>query len=168
MRFAVGIGFVLILQWGQLAQARGISLETDVVASLNAVLESTVQFHKSMFGRDEVAIGESLDELLETLSSARSVLHSMPPHDRQHLDVIINAVRSQVERAQYSSGHERREHVKEAFYQLAHMTRIYKLDPKYQVFFCARDRSHWVQRSKTSAKNPVNPETLAQCGKIVR
>ena len=159
---------VLVLQWSLAAEARGIQLEDDVLSSLNAVLESTVDFHKSMFGRDEVAIGESLDELLEKLNSARAAIHSMAPHDRQHLEFIINAIRNQVERVQYSAGHERREYVKEAFYQLAHMTRIYKLDPKYQVFFCAQDRSHWVQKRKTSAKNPVNPETLAKCGKIVR
>lgn len=165
--------FASLLMIGHLAsssvaQARGIEVEERVAERLNGVLEGAVLLHQSLHAGDEMALSDSIDRLLERLREARASASAMAPHDRQHLEFIINAIRAQVERVPYASGRERRDHVKEAFYQIAHMTRIYKLDSKYQVFFCAQDRSHWVQARRTLAKNPVNPDTLGQCGKIVR
>jgi hypothetical protein len=164
------IQIVILVSFLGLSQvsAKGIELAEPVARRLNALLESTVEFHKSIFDQNEVAIGDSLDELLARVNEARAAISHLPAHDRQHLEVILNAIKSQLEQSQFSSGPARKEHVREAFYQHAHMTRIYQLDPKFQVFFCPQDRSHWVQAGRGSARNPINPETLEQCGKVVR
>src|SRR5690606_33404779 len=93
--------------------AKGIELAEPITNRLNAVLESTVELTKSIFDEDEIAIGYTLDELIGRLNEARASISHLPAHDRQHLEVILNAIKSQLEQTQFSSGPARKEHVKE-------------------------------------------------------
>ncbi len=148
------------------ASGRSIPLNGAVTVELNELLELTTELHDSLVEKDEDLIEVSLDRIMSQLARTKKLSFAVADHTRSHLERILEAIRIQFEMFQATDGETKRGHLKEAFYQLAHLRRIYDLDSKFRIVFCEKDRASWVQVG-WKAKNPVNPETLGSCGKVV-
>lgn len=168
MRFLTILSVVL-LGFGGIAQAskRGppIVLESNVANELNRLLNSSELVQKSVVSQDEKLIQHSLRQMIVNIDRARVVSGIVNGNSRHHLLKILEAARYHLEYVKVSQGEQRRESFKEALAQISNLPRIYALDSKYRIFFCSKDRSSWVQSTK-SPQNPIHPQTLGGCGKL--
>ena len=146
---------------------RAIVLSQVLTSELNQLLSDSGELHRSFFNQNEESISQALSKTLKQINRAKESSVVIEEHSRSHLNKILDAAKGRLELTQTTEGDARRRNLKSAFEQLAHLARIYKVDRRFRIFFCPKDRSSWVKVG-WKAKNPINPETLANCGKAVK
>lgn len=161
------IVFLLILDDASAAK-RGpnISLGSDLTTTLNQVLDQTVSLQKSVIQKraDESKI--IIAKLVQNLDSARRLSASEPINIRSHLLKLLNASEAKLVVLLNLRGDVFRASFREAMETVAHFPRIYRLDQKYRILFCDKDKASWVQ-DKTKPQNPVSPDRWLNCGSTV-
>ncbi len=163
----VSLGFLFSFYINSADARRAIVLDESLTQEVNELLGQTVDLQTSFYNQNENEITASLNQTLKQIDDAKSASLVIEEYSRSHLNKILDAAKSRLELTQTTQDEIRRRNLKSAFEQLAHLARIYKVDNKYRIFFCPKDRSSWVQTG-WKAKNPINPETLGSCGKAVK
>lgn len=141
-----------------------IVLSEALKFELNQLLKATNELHSACHKSDEKQIDSSVKSVLSSIERAhqKSVLAE---EQRTHLVKILNAAKGSLILSQTQTGESRRNSFKDAFRQLVQVVKIYKVD-RYRVFFCAKDKSVWLQRS-WKVKNPIHPGKWGDCGQLV-
>jgi hypothetical protein len=132
-------------------------LPPPLVRSLNSVLKAGAGLHKSLVNQDEEQTEMGIRDMIFEIDQARATSRLSKPHERAHLTRILDAAKEQFELTQTAFGDERRTRLEDAYNQLVNLVRIYRLDRSYTIFFCAKDRTTWVQRGM-KPQNPFRPE----------
>ena len=142
-----------------------LHLAPALTNELNSVLRVSDGLHKSLVSHNEEQIEMGLRDLVLQLGKAKGASHLAKPHDRRHLVRILEAAHEQFELTQSSYGDERKARLEEGFNQIANLVRIYKLDRNFGIFFCAKDRTTWIQKG-VKPQNPFRTEgsTREPCG----
>jgi hypothetical protein len=130
-----------------------LALTPKIMNGLNQVLRASDFLHKSLVSKDEEQIELGLRDILVELDRTRVTSIQAKPHERRHLVRIINTAHEQFEQTRTTFGEERRQRLEEAYNQLVNIVRIYRVDRTYGIFFCAKDRTTWIQ----TGNRPQNP-----------
>lgn len=142
-----------------------IDIEGPLKKELNGVLKAAIELHSACVSQDDSQVRASLASVISSID--RAYTHTeMADDDRMLLTKMLESAKAQLEMTKMNEGEEKQGALKEAFNQLVQISQVFKLDD-YPVFFCSKDRSVWLQKS-WKAKNPVNPDKYADCGKRVR
>jgi hypothetical protein len=142
-----------------------IKIKPILKTELNKLLAATNDLHGACFRQNELRIEAQLKIVILKIKLAHQKT-SLAKEPATHLNKMLEAARVQLELAQMNEGEKRQESIKQAFKQLVQIAKVYKLD-NYRIFFCSKDKSVWLQKD-WRAKNPINPENLKHCGKLVR
>lgn len=163
--FVIYLGIFLVpisMCWS--APKGDLALAQDLVVELNMVLKATDSLHKSLISQNEEQVDLSLRDILQQIDRARTASRYAKPHEQRHLIRILEAAREQFELTQSSYGEERRLRLEEAYNQLVNLVRIYRVDPNYGIFFCAKDKTTWIQKG-AKAQNPFRIDgNRSPCG----
>lgn len=163
------IGLVLLIVIASIvgsgsAFARGeLALAPRLTEELNLVLKASDSLHKSLVTQNEEQIDIGLRDVIQQITRARAALSYAKPHERRHLVRILDAAYEQFELTQTTYGNERRQRLEEGFNQLVNIVRIYRVDRTYSIFFCAKDKTSWVQTGNR-AQNPFRSDRREPCG----
>lgn len=153
-----------------------IKLEDQVTKNLGALLKDSEELYKALISQSDVGVKDRLktmnqhaDEALKRSKDTRDVKSNIlrGTASVDHLDWMLIEMKRFIKGAMESSGNERKSFLQETFRQLVLLVKSYQIDHPYQVYFCRKDRSVWLQRG-TKPKNPINPETYSTCGVKVR
>ena len=175
MKSKLLIKFILVLfisgVWSS-AQARRsykkpIKLSNVLSSELNHVLSEANELHHVCADNKTVLIEKQLKSLIGAIKGAKEKVRGTSGWET-HINKTLDQVQDQLETYLMVEpmSKQRKESLKEAFKQIVELAEVYRLD-KYKIFFCAADKSVWLQRSRV-AKNPINPETHSKCGRLVR
>lgn len=164
------LGLILAVAWSSLptsaASPKGrIVLHGKLMAELNLLLHSSEGLHSSFFNRDEDQIEIHIRDLLNQVNRTRQMTAWAKEHERGHILKILDSAKTSIELLQGSYGDERMDRLQDLFNQLANVVRIYKVDADFGIFFCARDRSSWVQKGRKPA-SPFKPVTSRDCTRV--
>lgn len=152
--------------WSAEARRFGkIDIEGPLKKELNSVLKAAIDLHTACISQDDSQIKASLVSVISSIDSAHDHTE-MADDEKMLLEKMLDSAKTQLEMTKMNRGEEKQEALKEAFNQLVQIAQVFKLDD-YPVFFCSKDRSVWLQKG-WKAKNPVNPDKYADCGKRVR
>ena len=160
--------FCLLLIVGSISDARRkISVGPLLTERLESILDTSQELHEGLVNNepDQVEvqmklIGKAIDGAIATSGEAGS--------NKPHLMRILERTRRSIEQARaYDSDGQRREVFKDAFSQIVLLAQAYKLNKRYRIYFCSKDKAVWLQKNGR-AKNPVHPDKYPKCGTIVR
>lgn len=162
-RFIAIVLFAVCFTVSVKVKAGALVLALPLANELNSVLNVTSSLHQSLVLQDEEQIDLGLRDMIWHLERARVASNFAKEHERRHLLIILDSAREHFELTQTSFGEERRAQLERGFNQIVNLVRIYKLDRKFGIFFCPRDRTSWVQKG-WKAQNPFRPDSLRTCG----
>jgi hypothetical protein len=146
------------------AQAGRLVLAPSLANELNLILRASDVLHQSLVNQNEEQIEMGLRDVIWQIDRTKSSLHMAKPHERGHLVRILDAAREQFEMTQTSFGDDRRSSLAEGYNQLVNLIRIYRLDRSYDIYFCPKDRTTWVQKG-ARVQNPFRTDSSRQpCG----
>ncbi len=151
---------------GKMNPASRILLPQKLMAELNQILNTSEGLHQSFVNRDEDQIEINIREVINQIKHTERLSVLAKEHERGHLLRILNSACGSLELVQGSYGDERMERLQDVFDQLANIVRIYRVDSLYNIFFCGRDRSTWVQKGRKPA-SPFKPEASHECLRVV-
>lgn len=148
------------------AFAQKITVKEALRTELNGVLKAASELHKACVDQDPQKIATSVKNVIAKIDRAnkKSVLAE---NQQTHLVKILNAAKEDLRLSQELSGTKRRDELKEAFFQIVQIVKVYNLD-SYPVYFCGKDRSVWLQKGWGKPKNPIHPKKFSNCGQLVR
>ena len=147
------------------ARRKPQSVAGPVRTQLNQVLYFPDQLHKALFEKNGFAVDESSSQLLGVTTQAEEKLKKNGS-GFAYIVEVLSSVRKMLVLAQRNPEETRESTYRLVFYNIVQMARNYKLK-KYNIFFCSRDRSGWLQSSRR-AKNPFSPDTYENCGAPIR
>ena len=142
-----------------------INVKGPFKKQLNLVLKDASSLHLACVSKNRVKISSSMRKLIKSLTRAIKTSQASRAH-RTHLYKMLVSAKTKIELSQWQKGVKRQDSLKRAFHQIVEIDRVYKLD-KYKVFFCAKDRSIWLQKS-WKPRNPIHPVKFEKCGRLVR
>lgn len=145
------------------AHAGELVLHAELTKALNEVLHVSESLHRALVVQDEEKTEIAVRDILQQLEVARRYSVLAKYHERGHLLRIIESAKEHFELTQSMYGEDRKSRMEDGFNQLVNLIRIYRLKSDFGIFFCAKDRSSWVQKG-FRPQNPFRPETLRDCG----
>lgn len=131
---------------------------------LNAILRGGDALHAACVSRNEEQVDQKLDQLIILLDRALKQTRLMGLQ-KTHIDRILLSTQAIVSRTRKKHGEARIEPLKSTMTSLVQIQQVFKVD-KYNVFFCSKDQSVWIQKDKVP-QNPIHPRDLKNCGKQV-
>jgi hypothetical protein len=148
----------------QHAFAGRLVLAPSLATELNLILRASDVLHQSLVNQNEEQIEMGLRDVIWQIDRTKSSLHMAKPHERGHLVRILDAARDHFEVTQTAFGDDRRASLAEGYNQLVNLIRIYRLDRSYDIYFCPKDRTTWVQKG-SRVQNPFRTDSQRQpCG----
>ena len=143
-----------------------MSLKPELKIELNKVLKAGSDLHEACVARDEKKVNATVEGVISAINKAEKKT-SLADGEKPHLDRILNATKARLEQVKRADGDDRKAALKEGFIQLVQISQLFPADPVFSVFFCAKDKTVWLQKGK-KAKNPIHPEIYETCGKLVQ
>lgn len=143
-----------------------MDLKPELKIELNKVLVASSELHEACVTQDEKKINTSVQNVINAINKAEKKT-ALADGEKPHLDRILNATKSRLENVKKTDGDDRKDALKEGFIQLVQISQLFRADPGYSVFFCAKDKAVWIQKGK-KPKNPIHPESFENCGKLVQ
>ncbi|MDB2426226.1 hypothetical protein N9W41_01640 [bacterium] len=144
-----------------------INLNISLKMELNRLLNEANELHQVCADNKAVLIEARLKSLIGVIKDVKEKTKGTSG-SKTHINKTLDQVQDQLETYLMvePNSKQRKESLKEAFKQFVELAEVYNLD-KYRIFFCSKDKSVWLQKSR-SAKNPINPEKHLRCGRLVR
>lgn len=153
---------------GAFGRSRGpkIEFQASLRNRLTEVLRKTDELRESLVERKDALVITRLRNLSVAIGQA---LETQDPdaQNKKHLDLILKDAKLAVDRVPRMQGEERRQTLQQAFQQLVLVGQTYVVDKEIKFYFCRKDRSVWFQR-EGKPRNPINPESFADCAQQVQ
>jgi hypothetical protein len=138
----------LVFVFCQNAKARRIErieLEAKTMAELTVLMSATDGLHSNLIKQDDEQIDVSLRDIELATKRTMAVSVRLKPHERTHLMKNLEVMDMSVGAARNSGHNDRRERISEIFNTAANLVRVYSVDARFKIFFCARDKMTWIQ-----------------------
>lgn len=130
------------------ADARRIErlrLEPNTMAEVSILLSHGDDLHSALTKQEDEQIEVTLRDIQVSIARTMSASIRVKMHERAHLLKILESMAENVEIARNSGLTERRERIADIFNMMANIVRIYGVDARFKIFFCARDKMTWIQ-----------------------
>lgn len=154
----------------------GKKAEPDISSSLGAELEALVagagQLHTVLMTRNEKQIQTEIKTLSQTVRRALDAAKSknarepasagmMPTNHRKYLGNMLADMSKMLDKS--AAAKSRPTYLQDVFKHIVQIRKMYQVKGSYQVFFCAKDKSVWVQKGS----KPQNPFADPGCARRV-
>ena len=147
-----------------LAVTKKLKLESYLTKQIEAILDTSQLLHQSLVSEDSNQIKLRLSHLERLISSASSA--SYRDTNTFHLRHVLRNTKKAIERARL---HARisliRQNIKNLFDELVLLSQTYKLNSRYPIYFCDKDKSVWLQKAGR-IRNPIHSH-YSFCGYMV-
>ena len=161
----------LVLFYSTWSLASKSPLNPQTKASYLKLLDQAVLFHQALDQGDQKNIQKEIQKTQELLTQVYQNSLSLPAfHHRIHSYKLLSHIEEQLTGLSYSYSPNKtpdKKKVKKLFLSFFELAQVYDLNKemKGRLFYCPKDRSLWIQSSKT-ASNPINNQHPS-CGKII-
>ena len=166
LRLHVCTGLLLVLFGIGLLPSSAVAgefvLHPNIMRELNALLRTSDELHVSLVRNDEEFLEIAIRDLAIQIDKTWTTSALAKKHERYHLLKILDSAREHLELAQSAMGEERKENFRQVYRQLVNVVRIYKVSKSYNIYFCDKDKTSWVQKGVRPA-NPFMPIS-SRCG----
>ncbi len=154
------------LQASARARSPKIEFQPALRTSLTKALYMTDELRAALVDRKDALVITHLQNLSQALTVA---IRTTDPdtQNKKHLDLILSDAKKAVDQTPRLRGEERKQALQQAFRQMVLVGQTYVVDKQMKFYFCRRDRSVWFQR-EGKPKNPINPESMADCAQQVQ
>ncbi len=123
-----------------------LSLAREIRDPLQNVLIVNESIQVALIKQDEEALELALRDFEVAVRNAIAVSKPiMKPHDRSHFVKLLSPLLETCVGVRSSGLAERRELLGQLLNGVSNIVRIYRVDPRFRVYFCPRDRLTWVQ-----------------------
>jgi hypothetical protein len=128
------------------AKETRLPLAREIRDPLQNVLIVNESIQVALIKQDEEALELALRDfevaVRNAIAASRPV---MKPHDRSHFVKLLSPLLETCVGIRSSGLAERRELLGQLLNGVSNIVRIYRVDPRFRVYFCPRDRLTWVQ-----------------------
>lgn len=156
---------MLLFFFGLQAQARRIErieLESKTMSELTVLLSAADGLHANLIKQDDEQIEVALRDIEQATKRTMAVSVRLKPYERTHLMKNLEAIDASVGVARNSGHSERRERIADIFNTMANLVRVYSVDARFKIFFCARDKMTWIQ-TKAVGRYPFVESGEREC-----
>ena len=121
-------------------------LESHLIRQVEAILDTSQLLHQSLIKEDSTQVRLHLSHIERLISLANQA--SYRNTNMLHLRHVLHNTQRAVEQASLH-GRESlvRQNIKSMFDQLVLLSQTYKLNSRYPIYFCKKDKSVWLQRA---------------------
>lgn len=134
--------------------AERIVLEPRTATELTLLLSAVDGLHSALIRQDDEQVDVSLRDIEVATRTTMNVSVLMKPHERTHLMKNLESIDASVGVARNSGHNDRRERIADIFNTSANLVRVYSVDSRFKIFFCARDKMTWIQ-TKSNGQHPL-------------
>lgn len=120
-------------------------LRAEAMSELTALLSAGDALHSALIRQDDEQVDVALRDLESAGRRVIAVSSILRDHERTHLMKILEPLDELLGVARNSGHAERKQRIYDIFGSLANLVRIYSVDARFKIFFCARDRMTWIQ-----------------------
>lgn len=144
-----------------------MQLDDGLTRRIEGILEASWMLHQGLTqneqDKDKV---EGLMTHIKNLVISAKQASFQTATNTLHLRHILSDTERALEQASlYTQERQKKQRIKRVFDQLVLLSQTYKLSSRYPVYFCAKDRSVWLQKTG-KIRNPIHPQHL-HCGSLV-
>ena len=139
-----------------------IELESKTMAELTVLLSAADGLHANLVKQDDEQIDVSLRDIELATRRTMAVSVRLKPYERMHLMKNLESIDASVGAARNSGHSDRRERIADIFNTAANLVRVYSVDARFKIFFCARDKMTWIQ-TKPSGRYPFVDNGEREC-----
>ncbi len=139
-----------------------IELESKTMAELTVLLSAADGLHSNLIKQDDEQIDVSLRDIELATRRTMSVSVRLKPYERTHLMKNLESIDASVGAARNSGHTDRRERIVDIFNTMANLVRVYSVDARFKIFFCARDQMTWIQ-TKATGRHPFVDTGEREC-----
>ena len=156
---------MLFISTDMFAATKKLRLESHITKQIETILDTSQLLHQSLISNDSNQVKIHLSHIKNLIFSAnKAAYHSNI--NTLHLRHILQNTRRSIEQA---SLHGRqsliKKNIKGMFNQLVLLSRTYRLNSRYPIYFCDKDKSVWLQKAGR-IRNPIHSH-YTFCGYIV-
>ena len=142
--------------------AERIALEPRTATELTLLLSAVDGLHSNLMRQDDEQVDVSLRDIEVATRNTMLVSVHMKPHERTHLMKNLESIDASVGVARNSGHSDRRDRIADIFNTTANLVRVYSVDSRFKIFFCARDKMTWIQ-TKSNGQHPLNETGEREC-----
>ena len=147
------------------AIVKRLQLDSPLTKQVEAILDTSQLLHQSLIRNDNDQVRIHLSHIKRIILSAKQTSYNSNT-DTLHLRHILHNTQRAVEQASlHRQDHLIRQNIKGMFGQLVLLPKAYRLNSKYPIYFCSKDKSVWLQKAGR-IRNPIHSH-YAFCGSIV-
>ena len=161
-RFWLILVLFLLCLTAEARRAERIVLEPRTATELNVLLSAVDGLHSNLIRQDDEQVDVSLRDIEVATKNTREVSSRMKPHERTHLMRNLESIDASVGVARNSGHSDRRDRIADIFNTTANLVRVYSVDSRFKIFFCARDKMTWIQ-TKSIGQHPLNESGEREC-----
>jgi hypothetical protein len=154
------------------ARKVGPDLSGSLGTELEALVAGAGQLHLVLLSKNEKQIQAEMKTLSQTVRRAIEAAKSknarepasagmMPTNHRKYLTNMLTDMAKTLDKS--TAAKSRPSYLQDLFKHIVQVGKMYQVKGSYQVFFCAKDKSVWVQKGN----KPQNPFADPSCARRV-
>ncbi len=146
------------------AMVKKLQLESHLTKQIESILNTSQLLHQSLISEENIQIKLHLSHIASLISSASQT--SYRNTKTLHLRHILQNTKKAVEQASLHGKRSLiRQNIKSMFDELVVLSQVYKLNSRYPIYFCDKDKSVWLQKAGR-IRNPIHSH-YSLCGYMV-
>ena len=162
--FIIPISFCFCMGLEAMVKKSAFSLEQQTKAPLISLLDEAIYLHEMFYSGNEDQINLRASKMIQKINNIRrQSIASLPHHQRNYMERLLQDLSSQVESLKVSEPEDRVNNIHAINRQLTYMAKVYGVK-KYNVFYCPTDRKVWMQGSDKNKPLHLNKKV---CGTSV-
>ncbi len=156
--------FLLLLCTTATGKKHSFSVNKTFQSSVMSLIDMSVDLHKAVYDKNKEHINLLISKITKHISYMQAkVPKLLPHHEQSYIDKLLRSVQFNIE-ALAKTHRYKNNYIYAINRKLIHIARIYDVK-RYKVFFCATDRSIWMQDNTHNKPLHLNH---APCGTPVK
>ena len=156
---------VIFISTEVFAMIKKLRLESHLTKQIETILDTSQLLHQSLIKNDNDQVKIHLSHIKRLIFSTNRASYNSSVNTL-HLRHILRNTKRAVERASLHKQESLiRQNIKGLFDQLVLLPKTYRLNSRYPIYFCSKDKSVWLQKAGR-IRNPIHSH-YTFCGSIV-
>ena len=147
------------------AAIKKMKLESHIAKQIETILDTSQLLHQSLISNDNNQVKIHLSHIKHLIFSANKAAYHSNINTLHLRHILQNTTRSIDQARLHGRENLIKENIKGMFNQLVLLSRTYRLNSRYPIYFCDKDKSVWLQKAGR-IRNPIHSH-YTFCGYIV-
>jgi len=142
-----------------------LDLHPEIKSSYLNLLEQAPKFHQALKLQDKKALEREIKKTQEIIARLYQKNSShLTFHHRIHSFKLLSKLEEQLNSLE-NQNTPNKKNVRKLFHSFFELANVYNLNKemKGSLFYCSKDKSHWIQQSNSKVYNPINSND-SSCG----